>query len=453
MVTILGALGPYVWKGVRSEQVGVYGLLLLVGVVAAPTLRRHSLRGPTPWRLLGTWSAYVGVAAAASLGVLWSPAPWKQGDLLAGLDNVLSPFAVMLLVWLTVDPSRAQHLLLLAAKLIAVAMAGNGMLALVMTQVDLSGLLRPFWSASTGMTTAEYAAGLGRVSGVFNHPAEGGAVYGLAGVCAWYAWQHRPARMYLVLLPIVLGGLVTVSKIFVLGALPIILWLVWRSRDSSSRLGLVFVVGAGLSGIVASGLALNWTGLTYLRGILSPGNADALSFFTAGRVGEGSTLLSVIREVTRINPFFGVGAEGLAVPYDNGWVEAYVLAGLIGVLAYTFALVWMWHAGRRDPDPHRRVLMLAVAVLAAGGSMGLPVLTANRVATLFWLIAALAIAASWAARETTENDFPRPSQPADVTASLSARGDVTRRRPFGGRGRERASAVRPGRAPGARVRQ
>lgn len=431
VTTVLAAFGPYVWFGIRTEQAGVYGVLLLA-VVAAPTLRRTSVRGPAPWWLLGLWATYIAVTAASSIGILGTPPRWRQGELMAGLDNVVLPLAVMLLVWLTVEPRRAQQMLSLVTRLVAVAMAGNGLLAMVMTQVDLSGILRPFWSSSTGMTTAEAAAGLGRLSGLFNHPAEAGAAYGLAGVCAWYAWQHRPTRFYGVLVPIVVGGLLTVSKIFVLGALPLVLWLVWRSRQKSSRLTLIFVSVCAVAGVLGSGLAARWSGFSYLQGILSPDDKDALAFFTAGRVGDDSTLLTVIREVTHINPLFGVGAEGLAVPYDNGWVEAYVTAGMIGVLAYTGALVCLWRSARDDLDPRRRLLLLVVTVLAAGGSMGVPVLTANRVATLFWLVCSLAVAAAWASRTGGLGDGrAEDTHPADgvgVTSDDAVAGSGVSRR-------------------------
>lgn len=412
---ILAAFGPYVAGSVRTEQVAVYGLLALT-LATAPTIRAHSLRGAAAWRLASTWTLYAAVAAAASVGSLAAPPRWAQGPLLAGLDNVVAPLAVMLLVWLSVDPRRAEDWLRLASKLIAVGMATNGVLALVMTQVDLSALLRPFWSATGGVTTAQLAAGLGRVSGVFNHPAEAGVAYGLAGVCAWYVWRDRPTRLYLLLLPIVLGGLVSVSKVFVLGALPIILWLIWQSRGNGSRGGLLFVAGSAAFGVLQSGFAAQWTGLSYLGAILSPGDQDAIAFFTAGRVGAGSTLISVLEEVARIDPLVGVGAKGLSVPYDNGWVEAFVVAGVVGVVCYTAALAWMWLAGRVDPDPARRRLVLAVTLIAAGGSLGLPSLTANRVSTLLWVVVALAVAASTHDRQAASDRWSR-QYPAGVAGT------------------------------------
>jgi hypothetical protein len=399
LIVSVATLGPYVAGSIRTEQLAVYGLLLIVGITLAPTMRTSSMRGAAAWRLLLTWTLFLAVAAASSIGALWTTPRWPQGDLLAGLDNLVGPLAVMLLVWLTVDPRKAEDRLRTAAKAVAVALAGNGVLALVMTQVDLTWLLRPFWAAGAGETTAQLAASMGRVSGVFNQPAEAGVAYGLAGVCAWYVWHDRPTRLYLVLIPIVLGGLVSVSKVFVLGGLPLILWLVWRSRAAGSRLGLVFVTAAVALGLVQSGYAAQWSGLDYLTRLVSPGDEQAINFFTAGRFGEGSTLTRVIAEVARINPLWGVGAEGLQVPYDNGWVEAFVVAGLGGFALYTLTLLWLWRAGRADPDPARRTLLCVIAVLAAGSSLGVPALTANRASTLLWLIVALAVAASTHDRE------------------------------------------------------
>lgn len=392
ILLVLSAFGPYVAGSVRTEQLAVYGLLV-IALVTAATIKTHSFRGGAPWRLAGTWALYAVIAAMSSIGVLVTAPRWPQGSLLAGLDNVAAPLAVMMVVWLSVAGGHAQRLLMLASKLVAVGMAANGVLALVMTQVDLSPMLRQFWATAGGTATAQNAADLGRVSGVFNHPAEAGVAYGIAGVCAWYVWRDRPTRLYLLLLPIALGGLVSVSKIFVLGALPILLWLVWSSRRAGSRAGLVFVAAVATLGVAQSGYASQWSGLGYLGAMLSPGDEDAVAFFTAGRIGQGATLGGVVDEVARLSPIRGVGAEGLTVAYDNGWVEAFVVAGLIGVACYTATLGWLWLAGRADPEPVRRRLLIAVTIIAAGGSMGLPVLTANRVSTLLWVVVALAIAA------------------------------------------------------------
>jgi hypothetical protein len=453
---VVASFGPYVVGGLRTEQLAFYGLLGTIGFVrlawlAVPRLPSRALL------LLVYWITYLAIAVIVSIGPP-PPARWLPGSLLAGVDNLAGPIAVLLVVWSTVSTAGAQRTLELAAKLTAWLMAANGVLAVVMTRVDLSAVLRPFWASSgADGTVAANAAGLGRYCGVFNQPAEAGLAYGLAGLCAWYVWRDKPKRMYLLLIPIVLGGLISVSKIFILGGLPLILWLVWRNRKTGARISLLFITAGLVLGLAQSGFADQWSGLQYLTRLLSPpDNGSALGFLTAGRLGSGSSLAGVFSEVHRVSPWWGFGAPGLQVAYDNGWTEAYVVAGVAGLVLYTLILLVLWRIGRADPDRERRTLVTCVAILAAGGSLGVPALTANRASTLLWLIVALAVVA--AAADAVRSDRQPLGAVADQARGLPLR-QADRRRPVDRLGR--AEAVDGDRAgpgvldgddpPGARV--
>lgn len=85
-------------------------------------------------------------------------------------------------------------------------MAIDGLLAIFGTQLDLTPLLRGFWSGGEVVTTAERANEMGRLSGVFNQTAEAGVAYGIAGLLAIYLHQTRPLRMVLFISLITAGG-------------------------------------------------------------------------------------------------------------------------------------------------------------------------------------------------------------------------------------------------------
>ena len=217
VAVVLAAFGPYIIGGLRTEQVVVYGLLMLALPLAWPRVRTTPLAA----LIFVTWFAYALVAVIGAVAPTGYASIFERGSVLSGVDNVVGPLAVMLLVWGTVRPAAASGLLNTASRLIAVAMAVNGILAIAMTRVDLAPYLRRFWAVgSDGFTVAANAATLGRVSGVFNQPAEAGLAYGIAGLAACYVWRERPGRLYLVLIPIILGGLLSVSKVFIFGGLP-----------------------------------------------------------------------------------------------------------------------------------------------------------------------------------------------------------------------------------------
>lgn len=381
----LASFGPYIAGGMRTEQATVY----VLGLLALPfAWSRLQIYRSAAWIYL-PWAGYAGVALVGGLLPTAVPLRWPSGSLIAGLDNIVLPLTVVTLVWATVPAVAAPTLLRRVAVIIATAMSVNSVVAMAALHFDLTWILRPFWAAlSQGTTTAENAAELGRVGGIFNQPAEAGLMYGIAGVAAIYAWRKRPVTLYLALSLLVLGGLLSVSKIFILGALPVLLWHLWHERPGTKRLTFTAsAIAAGLA-ILQSGLLSSWTGANYLGRLLRPED-DLLAFYSAGRVANNSLSLEIILEVGSTSPLFGLGAAGLQVPYDSGWIEALALAGVVGIICYLLALLGMARVARAQQDPSLRRLTWGLVFISTGASIGLPALTANRIATILWIFIAL----------------------------------------------------------------
>ena len=382
---VIAAFGPYLpGSSFRTEQIVIYGsaVVLLPFVMLTTHVPVWGLRIVVPW-VAYVMATTVAIAMPSPVGSKWLP-----GSLLAGVDNLLLPLGVMFVVWGVARRETVGQLMVFASKCIAVAVAANGLLAIVMTRVDISTLLRPFVSSGTaGSTVAERAATMGRFSGLFNQPAEAGVAYGLGGLAACYAWRYRPLRVYLLLVPIIIGGFLCVSKVFILGAMPLILWQAWRLKRG--KLTLLLISGVALLGVVQTGFVQQWSGLAFLTRLFRPYNQDWISLYSAGRFGTGATLTAVTDEVTRINPWFGFGAQGLQVAYDSGFVEALVLGGLVGATLYGLTLIAILLMARTDRDAARRGFLTTVGIFAAGASLGVPALTANRAGSLLWLLVAL----------------------------------------------------------------
>jgi MFS family permease len=153
--------------------------------------------------------------------------------------------------------------------------------------------------------------------------------------------------------------------------------------------------------------------------LLRPDSPNLVSTYTAGRLGGNSSHASIIQEVFRIDPWFGVGARGLQTSYDNGWVEAFLVAGVFGVMCYTLALVGLFGLAKSDADGDRRRFLLSVAILSTGASFGISALTANRSSTVLWLIVALGVVAVGPGRVARPAD--RSTAPA--LAARSVRGN------------------------------
>lgn len=387
VVITLTTFGPYVFGGIRTEQIVIY----LVGILTLPAL--GALRPVGGLRFLIPWGLYI---IAASLTVVFpnrTVAPELPGSLLAGYDNVIPPLLIMLIIWTAVPSRSAQSILQTFGKVLATLVALNGVLAIIATRVDISTVLRPFWSsATTDTTTAQLAESMGRYGGIFNQPAEAGVAYSLAGICAIYVWKHRPGLLALVLVPITIGGLICVSKVFVLGGLPVIViyWMIaQRGGRRVTTLFALILVGLG---VLQSGLLGEWTGFNYLARLINPdSDGGALAFYTAGRLSNDSHYNNVIGDALSYSPTVGVGAGGWATNYDGAVVEALVVGGVFGLILYVVVVGCIFALGRKGTDAQTRVFAILFGVVVAGACFGLSPLTANRVSTVIWVLIALLV--------------------------------------------------------------
>lgn len=382
---VLATFGPYLTGSIRTEQIAVYALVVLI----APVFLRRFFQNADA-SFLVPWSLYI---LAATLGVLFPSeitGRWVSGNVLAGYDGMLVPLAIMLIVWSVVPKLDAPLLLATVSRLVAVAMALNGLLAIVNIRVDLSLYLRPFWSTTSSdvLSVAERAAQLGRYGGIFNQPAEAGALYGVAGLAAIYSWRRRPALLALLMGLITVGGLLSVSKVFILGGLPLILFYWLKTQKKGRKVGLVVGVVVLAFGILQSGLFAAWSGTQYLARLLDP-QGGFLSFYTSGRTGADSGVSQVVTEVLHTSPLVGMGAGGWLIAYDSAIAESMAMGGILGLGLYVAVLVAVLGLSRRFDDGDLRLFSLLFGILLIGSAIGFSPLTANRVSTIVWIFVAL----------------------------------------------------------------
>lgn len=411
VVLVASAFGPYVYGGFRTDQPLVYGLVGLTAVFAP--WRWLTMPSPSPiLPMIFNWSIYAVIATVGVLEPIQHSLPWLPGSALAGLDNVWLPVGVMLLAVMYIRPNNRQSVLMATCKATVLFAAVNAVVAVAETRRNLTPTLQHWWSSGVNETgtrpTAELAIDYGRYGGLLNHPAEAGLLYGLAAFCALYVWRERPGRLYLALTPIMLGGLVSVSKIFLLVAVPVVLWQILRTRRS--KYGLFFIGGFIAVAVYQTGVLSKWRGTGFLDQLFSPTTSDGfIQHYSAGRFGAGSTLNVVVEAILHTSPLLGVGAQGALVAYDNGWVEAIVTAGLVGVVCYTVALLLMARLAHRLEGAEKS-LAWGVTLVAGFGSLGLPTLTANRSGLLLWLLVGILATPRIDEQRREDNRLMRPTE-------------------------------------------
>lgn len=420
---LLGAFGPYLYKagGVRTDHLVIYG-------VALWTLAQVG-SGPRTWRLPPTLWVVIGCLAAATswtllVSLLENSAPMME--IIAGAESYFQPVA--LIVGLTVLVARGpwnarRRMVSRAIAVICLLLAANTVVAVASIFFDTWPLVRLFVreTTATGASVWESAALNGRYSGVFDQPMEAGVAYS-AGLAAWVYWVARlgrPATRHLVLLgALVLGGFLSVSKVFILGGLPLCaFYLAWGFRMKPSTI-LRYFVGAIVFAAVfvpaAAWLMRRWSGQSFFLRLF---DADLISsqglvaLYSAGRFGSGATtvsgLFSTAWAEARVQGF-GFGAFS---PLDSAYVQFFYQGGLVALSLYAVMLgaltVHAYRHRRAAPDESRLLMVLMILVVGAG--LGAPALTLNRASVVLWALIVLAVTTSSIGRRDPQRGATHPA--------------------------------------------
>lgn len=385
MATLLSAcFGPYLAEGfgLRTEQVVVY---LLAVPASLAVLSKNKL--PIPMFAGGL--SWLGLLVVGMIAGLFAPDVGLTNAGLAfigGADNLLLPLAagVVAWEWQARRHTTKQLILHYLCRVYLLLLALNTLVIVVSFVHELPGL-RMWWSASEGQVVGDRAMALGRLSGIFNQPLEGGIAYSIGLLMLVYlshtarTWRHGP--LYAAIL---LGGFATISKIFFLIGIPLAAaYLAYISRFRLRRL----LVGAGSTSLCVAFLfweKIPWDGAQRLRSNLwsfGGGDRGLISLYSAGRYGESGGLQRAVTRVLEESPLTGFGLPGLPPPYDSAYVESFVVGGVIGIALYIIAIGMFgvrWFQLRYVLGSSERGLLLALLALVAGAGFGGPTITANR---------------------------------------------------------------------------
>lgn len=418
-IVTASVFGPYTAiGGLRWEQIAVYtaAAALILPAVAAGRWMSQPAVG-----VVATLGAVLLVAAVGSIWPPFDPSMLPSGGFLAGLDDLALPIAAIVLAQAATAFAAPARVLRAVLGTVIVAMCANAAVAVESTVVDLGPVLAAWWAPSgTTLYVATNAAEMGRYTGILNQPAEAGVLYAVALSGAIYLLRRRPVVLWLAASALTLGGALCVSKIFLLVGLPAAVVQAILTTDRRRPLCALIATAATAVAVAMTGVAAGWTGAKYLGRLTTP-EGDAVAFYTGQRLGPGSTLGSVVDIVLHASPWAGIGAAGLDAPYDSAWVQMLVMAGIIGVAAYLYILLVLARAAWRRRHSATAALGGALVAITVGGSVGLPVLTANRCGTVLCLALGLTVLARMPDRQQPLEDRPIAPAPSVGVASRHTR--------------------------------
>jgi len=407
VVLLVGlALGPYVFGGLRTEQIAVYGFLA-VSMVRVLWTRLRFLRpsGETPASPIPVILALSSILVVGLVGMIQPPigTPYSPDSFLASLDNALLPIAAFTLgsLWLLTCDRRVVIRNLSFTLIILLSV--NVVLAFVQATVPgyLDEFLSNFWTqdrSPESWSVAMNSYGNSRYSGVFNQPAEAGIAYSLGLICCVYLLRvtTRHVLQFAVraaTLGILLGGFLTQSKVFLLVGITIAAVSLFVGNTHKIR-ALLSVVALGVCATAAMfALGIPWSAARSVS-FVSDGSLLDIGTATAGRYAQGNTVMVDAAYILGDSPIHGYGLPYFGTHSDSEWVHQLGNAGILGVLLLLLSFGILGYRLLRNstslPGPMRG-LAGGVLLLVFGASFGLPALSANHVGAVGCILLALTL--------------------------------------------------------------
>lgn len=365
------------------------------------------------YMLIAFWVAMLSLAVA-SIDLVY--VPFMQRDTLNGVDDYLTALSAITLatLWLS-SQYRPRQLLDTIALTIVAGSVASSFFALAGLWVDTKPVGYYFWAgvdADGSLQTNSVAVGAlsnGRVTGIFNQPAEAGICYSLGAFAVVYMLSRSrtlAARITLLLslAVITVGGFMSISKVFILIGLPAAVIQLLRTRVAVNKL-LFIVLSPPLAVLfVIRPLAGKWSGASRLAMFFDRLEArpnGTVSTVTSGRWGNNTQggIAPAFSEAMHISPWFGLGSGGtVGTPYDSVWLEVVIVGGLIGLgltMCIMVAILARLFSKRPARPPEVQALGLSLVILVVLGSFGMTVLTANRTAVCLWLLLVPTLFARW----------------------------------------------------------
>ena len=244
-------------------------------------------------------------------------------------------------------------------------------------------------------TVAERAFRSARYTGIFSSPLEAGLYMSVGLLLSAYLVVNNYKKIlgYYGLIFISFGGLMSVSKVMIVGIILTVLFLLWNLKKRNYlKICFIFIFFSLLVFI------LNTIYLDYFEPLKNiqkyyPWNwnedTDVLKLLTAKRFSnnEEGTLIIKFRE----NPMiFGGGFRNYGT-VDSAFLEVWLIGGVIGLLLLSLILIYPIYKGWRNKKFIDGKLMFFLGLLFTIASIGAPAITKNRVSIVYFIILSVLI--------------------------------------------------------------
>ena len=255
----------------------------------------------------------------------------------------------------------------------------NSIIALISTTGLISGVLSFFHSTTlenlelSVESVSALSAKMNRYSGLFDQPLEAGFSYSIGILSSIYIYKIKKitfAKFMIYIIMLNLGGVLTVSKVYVYGGLP--LSLIYYFLINKSIISIIFLSSPV---IILSYISLHISGGSDFFGRLLDFNS-VFDNIVYGRYNSDSDLIYKFEEIFRNNFIFGIGYTGRSI-YDSGYFQYFIQGGILQLGLQLFMLIYITLISRVK-SPSFFLLIIFINIQQLMTLFGGPTILSNR---------------------------------------------------------------------------
>jgi len=391
---IFAAFGPYVLYGFRTEHILIYSILPFSIIVLLMNKKKHTIiYKPSLFIIL---FLFITLTIWALLVTFAGPKNYQSlFRVFAICENYVQPIAIFLIFGAFINFQSLKSAVTLFRKAcltVIYLLSVNSIIAVSNVNYNTYNLLKYFLPEADPIrgTVWSRASSLHRYSGIFNQPMEAGLMYSL-GIFIWiYLTQnkkHKSIFDYLILSILIFGGILSVSKVFILIGIPLSIIYLFSIKKQELFVNYRSITAVTIVISITILIFNKWKGYEYFLRLFNVRNktySELIQLFTAGRFGgEIPSMKILFLSVWEKSPFCGLGFASTSV-LDSAYAEYFIQGGLISLMVYLFILLFIGLFAVKNYNRYKEgklLFFLWIFIIIAG--LGAPIFTINHFSTVF----------------------------------------------------------------------
>lgn len=400
MLIVILAFGPYIVGPVRVEHIYLYTLFIISIFRIVITKDKYFLIKPI-FLLITLMVAYI---LWVTIITILENKYTSILQIIADIESYIQPIVVIIVTttFFRYDKSSIDIKINKIFKVLVLILSINSVIAIISMLIKDISFLQVFHTGSRydgSLSVAYKSFTMGRYTGIFNQPLESGVTYSL-GILIWiYIYGNKKNKIfdYIKLVLLIIGGFLSVSKMFIIGGIPISILYYLNIINFKFKFNPFEILIMPIVIFPAVFILNKWNGLSYFFRLFNFKyiyNEGILNVLTGGRFGsENATLISKFSLILQESPIYGFGLAS-SNGFDNAYLQYLHQGGIVGLIIYLMLIliiiliiIELFKSNFIKDAKLVGCIILIILILGIGG----PIITLNRFSTILWLVLSMLI--------------------------------------------------------------